>query len=74
MHDFGEINLKGKHIIVKTMGFNFKPKISIKERTFVIEGGPGCDPDPARPRKLTGHWLSDKMKDNINSYDIEKVL
>ena len=68
MNDLG-INLKGKTVVVRNPP-GTKKKFSVKERTFVISGGPGCNPDPAWSRKLTGQWL-DGTRDTISSYDIE---
>ena len=72
MNDWG-VNLKGKHGVMKA-GIFYKPKASIAERTFVLEGGLGCDPTPNTPRKVTGFWLSDKAKDTLSSYDFEYLI
>ena len=71
MNDAG-IDLKGKTVIVRNPP-GTKKKFSVKERTFKITGGSGCNPEPAWSRKLTGHWLSG-TRDIIDSWDIEKVL
>jgi hypothetical protein len=70
MNDQG-YDLKGKTVVVRNPP-GTKKKYSVKERTFIITGGSGCNPDPAWSRKLTGHWL-DGTKDTISSYDIDTV-
>lgn len=73
MHDFGtDVNLKGKTVLIRNPP-GTKKKFSIKERTFVITGGSGCNADPAYSRKLTGKWLSG-THDTLDSYDIEKIV
>lgn len=78
MNDFG-INLKGKQGVFKAALF-YKgylpgtPKVGTAERTFLCEGGSGCDPTVGTNRKVTGSWVSDGARDTINSYDLEYVL
>ena len=72
MNDFG-IDLKaGTHGVFKAAYF-YKPHASEKERTFVITGGLGRE-CKSGGRKLTGHWLTDKAKDTIDSYSLEAVI
>ena len=72
MNDFG-IDLKaGTHGVFKAAYF-YKPHASEKERTFVITGGLGRE-CKSGGRKLTGHWLTDKVKDTIDSYSLEFVI
>lgn len=73
MHDYGEIDLKGKQVVVKAKTF-YKAKASVRERTFVCSGGPGCLAIEGTDRRISGHWLADKMKDKIDSYSIERIL
>lgn len=70
MNDAG-IDLSGKTVVVRNPPGTSK-KFSVKERTFIITGGSGCNPDLAWSRKLTGHWL-DGYKDTISSFDIETI-
>jgi len=69
MNDLG-IDLKGKTVIVRNPLSG--KKYSVKERTFRITGGSGCNPAPEWSRKLTGKW-ADGTADTINSFDIESV-
>ena len=79
VHDFGNINLKGKQGVFKAALFykGYLPgtsKVGAAERTFLCEGGPGCDPTIGTGRKMTGKWMSDGARDTINSYDLEYML
>ena len=76
MNDF-KTDITGLEGVVKTKAFHqnvkgleFKTK---HQRTFHIENGPGCSPEPATPRKITGHW-ADGKRENLNSYDFEYIL
>jgi hypothetical protein len=73
MHDFGDVDLKGKKVVVKQIGF-YKPKATAKERTFLCKGGPGCTALPSGSRRITGRWLSDNAADDIDSYSIQAIL
>jgi hypothetical protein len=76
MNDF-KTDIQGCMGVVKTKAFHqnvkgleFKTK---HQRTFVIEGGGGCSPEPATPRRVTGHWLDGK-REILSSYDLEFVV
>lgn len=80
MHNFGQVNLVGLHGLFKKKTF-YKPNATKPSRTFVCDSGPGCEPSTnkdgshdGRGRKISGHWLSDNVKDTISSYDLEAVL
>lgn len=73
MHDFGAVNLSGKQGVFKANTF-YLPGASVKDRTFICEGGSGCIPDTGTNRKIVGRWLSDSKPDTISSYDLECLL
>lgn len=73
MNDFG-VSILGCTGIVKPRSFGLANKANLKDRSFAIEAGAGCEPTVGTQRKIKGHWLIDNMKDTISSYDFEYVL
>lgn len=78
MNDFGIVLPIGTLGIYKAACFYKgylagEKKVPEAGRTFVIGGGPGRECTPGS-RKLTGHWLSDKAPDTIDSYSLEAVI
>jgi len=54
MQDLSKINLKGKHVIVKT---NPELKLDIADRVFYCKFGFGCDPE-ASGTKIFGQFIT----------------
>lgn len=72
MHDFGNIDITGFHGILKDN--RAKDLKTEKERTFIIESGPGCNPAPGTRRFVKGKWLADGMREEMNSHDFKQVI
>jgi hypothetical protein len=73
MNDFGR-DIKGLQGVFRKRHFGPSATMQKRTRAFMCEGGPGCDPDPARGRRINGYWITDKMKDAISSSDLECVV
>lgn len=67
MNDFG-VNLTGKQGIYKAA--HFCKNATKEERTFMCESGPGCSPEKGTRRSISGYWVSDKMRDTIDSNEL----
>lgn len=71
MNEFGRNILGLKGIFKKKQFWN--SKATPAERTFKLEGGPGCDPkEPGR--KIAVSWDSDGGRETISSYDLEAII
>ena len=72
VNDFN-LDLTGKKVVVKQIGF-WKNNASTRERTFLCQSGRGCTTGLSLFREIQGKWVSDGMKGEISSLDIEKIL
>lgn len=80
MNDFG-INLQNKRAVFKKAQFCLADA-DVAARTFLCEGGPGCEPDGGAfwrgllfgPRTISGQWQSNSQRDTISSYDLEAYI
>lgn len=71
MNDFN-LDITGFHGVLKdNRGKNLK---TVKERTFVIESGPGCLPEVGTRRRVSGKWLFDGIREEMSSYDFLYVI
>lgn len=53
---------------------SWKHKVPEKERMFLVQGGPGCNPDPAWGRKITGRWVASGQADTRDSHELEYIV
>lgn len=73
MNDFG-IDIAGHTGVVKQRSFELPKNATVRQRSFIIESGPGCNPEPGTKRTIRGKWLSDGAVESISSYDLEHAL
>ena len=73
MNDFG-INIAGYTGVVKQRSFELPKNATVRQRSFIIESGPGCSPESGTKRTIRGIWLTDKAGESISSYDLEHVV
>lgn len=75
MHDFGpDVDLKGKKVIVRQIGF-YPRNATKKQRTFECIEGPGCTEGPSMKRDIKAKWLGgDKTIETISSHSIDQIL
>lgn len=72
INDFG-IDITKMHGVMRVRTHGFLKTASLKDRTLLLESGPGCDPQTGTRRFIKGKW-SDGMREEISSYDLEYVV